>query len=66
MSKPANLQDTFLDKLQQEKRAVIIITTNGFQMRGRIAGHDQYILLLDVDGQQQLVFKSAISTIKEG
>ena len=65
MNRP-NIQEAFLDKLQQEHTTVTAITVNGFQIRGVIKGHDQYTVLLDVGGQQQLVFKSAISTIKEG
>lgn len=66
MGKSINLQEQFLDKLQQEQKPVTIVVVNGFQLRGRIVGHDQFTLLVDVDGQQQLVYKSAISTVKEG
>lgn len=66
MGKSINLQDAFLDKLQQKQGTVTVVVLNGYQQRGRIIGHDQYTILLDVDGQQQLVFKSGISTIKEG
>lgn len=60
-----DLQGQFLSRLQAERQNVILITINGFQARGQIAGHDQYTILIDVDGQQQLVYKSAVSTIKE-
>lgn len=66
MSDKTNLQEQFLDRLQQEQRPVTVIAVNGFQMKGRIIGHDQYSIKMDVDGKQQLVYKHAISTIKEG
>lgn len=66
MSKSINLQEQFLDRLKESQQRVTIITINGFQLKGTITGHDQFTLLVDVDGQQQLVFKSAVSTIKEG
>lgn len=66
MSNKINLQEQFLDHLHHGRKQVTVITTNGFQLKGRIAGHDQYTALLDVGGQQQLVFKSAVSTVKEG
>lgn len=63
-----NIQNDFLDRLKDEGRRVTIITVNGFQMKGLIISHDQYNILLDVDGRQQLVYKSAVSTVirKEG
>lgn len=57
------LQDNFLDRLRDERCRVTVITVNGFQIKGRITGHDQDTILMDVGGQQQLVYKSAISTI---
>lgn len=65
MSYKINLQMQFLDQLQQEQKPITVIMANGYQMRGRIVAHDQYTILLDVDGQQQLVFNSAVSTVKE-
>ena len=36
---------------------------NGFQMRGVITGFDAFVVTLDSDGRQQVVYKHAISTI---
>lgn len=66
MGKTTNLQEQFLDKLQQGQKSVTVVVVNGFQLKGRITGHDQYTILLDVAGVAHLVFKSAVSTIKEG
>lgn len=57
------LQSDFLGKLQQEKVPVTIITTNGFQLKGRIVAYDQFTLLVESSGKENLVYKSAVSTI---
>ena len=36
---------------------------NGFQMRGVITGFDAFVVVLDSDGRQQVIYKHAISTI---
>ena len=36
---------------------------NGFQMRGRITGFDAFVVVLDTDGKQQVIYKHAISTV---
>lgn len=59
-----NIQDGFLDRLKESQRQATLVTTNGYQMKGRIIGHDQFTILMDVDGVQNLVYKSAISTVK--
>lgn len=60
-----NLQEDFLKKLQQGRKPVTIITANGFQMKGNIIAYDQFTLLVEIAGRQNLVYKSAISTIVE-
>ena len=37
--------------------------TNGFQFKGMVKGFDNYTVVLDCDGKQNLVYKHAISTI---
>lgn len=58
-----DIQSVFLDKLQQERQTVTIITTNGYQARGQITGHDRYTVVLTGKDGQQLTYKHAISTI---
>ena len=36
---------------------------NGFQLRGVITGFDAFVVILDTDGKQQVIYKHAISTI---
>lgn len=53
----------FLNQARREKIAVTIFLTNGFQFKGIVKGFDSYVVILDSDGKQNLVYKHAISTI---
>jgi host factor-I protein len=58
-----NLQDVFLNQVRKEHIAVTIYLTNGFQLKGLVKGFDNFTVVLDTDGKQQLIYKHAISTI---
>lgn len=62
--KSINLQDYFLNQARKEKIPVTVYLTNGFQFRGLVKGFDSFtVILVDVDGRQNIVYKHAISTI---
>lgn len=63
MQNKANLQDIFLLRAKREKVPVTMFLMNGFQMRGVIDGFDTFVVVLDSDGKQQIIYKHAISTI---
>lgn len=64
MNKPnINLQDVFLNQVRKERIPVTIYLTNGFQLKGMVKGFDNFTVVLDTEGKQQLVYKHAISTI---
>jgi len=58
-----NLQDSFLNQIRKENIPVTIYLINGFQLKGMIKGFDNFTIVLDSDGKQQLVYKHAVSTI---
>ena len=58
-----NLQDTFLNRSRQERIPVTVIMVNGFHMRGEIRGFDSFVVLVDTEGKQQMIYKHAISTL---
>lgn len=58
-----NLQENFLNTARKENVPVTIHLVNGFQLKGMIRGFDQFTVVLDSMGRQQMVFKHAISTI---
>lgn len=58
-----NIQDGFLNGLRRDRIPVNIFLTNGVKLSGRIKSFDKFSLLLESDGQEQLVFKHAIATV---
>lgn len=62
MKQTINIQDTFLNQLRKENIAVTIYLVNGFQLRGHIKAFDNFTIVIDSEGKQQLVYKHAIST----
>ena len=63
MQSKLNLQDLFLLRAKRDKLPVTLFLMNGFQMRGVITGFDPFVILLDSDGRQQVIYKHAVSTI---
>ncbi|GAA0137300.1 RNA chaperone Hfq [Paenibacillus woosongensis] len=64
MNKSINIQDTFLNQLRKESIPVTVFLTNGFQIRGTIRAFDNFTIVIDSDGRQQMVYKHAISTFQ--
>jgi host factor-I protein len=58
-----NLQDVFLNQVRKERIPVTLFLTNGFQLKGTVRGFDNFTVVVETDGRQQLVYKHAISTI---
>ena len=61
--KNQNLQDIFLNALRRSKTPVTMFLVKGVKLQGIITWFDNFSLLLRRDGQSQLVYKHAISTI---
>ena len=61
--KKQNLQDTFLNSVRKSKTPLTIYLVNGVKLQGIVAWFDNFCVLLRRDGQSQLVYKHAISTI---
>ena len=57
------LQDDLLDEISSGKIPVTVFLMNGYQIKGLILDHDDVIVVLDVEGRQQIIYKHAISTI---
>ena len=63
MSEKQNLQDTFLNAVRKSKAAVTVFLVNGVKLQGHITWFDNFCVLLRREGQAQLVYKHAISTV---
>ena len=61
--KATNLQDLFLNALRRDRIPVTVYLLSGYQMRGTVQGFDSFVIMLDCDGKQSMVYKHAVSTI---
>ena len=64
--KTQNLQDLFLNALRRSKTPVTMFLVKGVKLQGIITWFDNFSVLLRRDGQSQLIYKHAISTIMPG
>lgn len=58
-----NLQDLFLNSLRRTKTPVTMFLVKGVKLQGVITWFDNFSVLLRREGQAQLIYKHAISTI---
>jgi host factor-I protein len=60
---PQNIQDGFLNTVRKEKLTVTVYLLSGVKLTGRIRSFDKYSLILESNGQEQLVFKHAVAIV---
>ncbi|NYB73570.1 RNA chaperone Hfq [Sedimentibacter hydroxybenzoicus DSM 7310] len=58
-----NLQDSFLNNVRKEKTTITIFLNNGYKLTGTVIGFDNYVVFIETDKGQQLVYKHAITSI---
>ena len=63
MAHNENFQDLFLNETRKNRTPLTVFLMNGFQLRGFITGFDQFVIVLQSDGKQQMIYKHAVSTI---
>lgn len=61
---PDGLQDSFLAAAWKQQEPMTMFLVNGVMLQGRVGGFDPFVLLLERQGQWQLVYKHAISTLQ--
>lgn len=59
----SDLHNAILSKLQRERQVVTVIITNGYQLKGRITGFDDLVIVVEIRNEQRIVYRHAISTI---
>ena len=64
--KQTSLQDLFLNQLRKNKAPVTMFLVKGVKLQGIVTSFDNFSILLRRDGQSQLVYKHAVSTIMPG
>jgi host factor-I protein len=62
-ARQASLQDSFLNLLRKNKTPVTMFLVKGVKLQGIVTWFDNFSILLRRDGQSQLVYKHAVSTI---
>ena len=59
----AELQDIVLNSVRKNRIPVTMHLTNGVPLKGLIRGFDSFVVLLESEGKQQMIYKHAISTV---
>lgn len=57
-----NIQDSFIESLENHKIPVSIFLVNGIKLHGVIVGFDEQVMMLK-NGMTQMVYKHAVSTV---
>ena len=63
MSHTELYQDQFLNQARKSRTPLTVFLMNGFQLRGVITGFDPFVIVIQSDGKQQMIYKHAVSTI---
>ena len=63
MSKQNNYQDKYLKTLKKKELKVVIYLVNGVRLTGKITGFDNFVIIVDTNTGQQMVYKHAVSTL---
>ena len=58
-----NIQDVFLNQARKENVPITVHLVNGFQIKGTVRSFDNFTVIIEGMGKQQLIYKHAISTI---
>ncbi|UYX55595.1 RNA chaperone Hfq (plasmid) [Bacillus thuringiensis] len=59
-----SLQEQLLQEAFQKRKDITLILLKGLHVKGMIRGFDTYSVLMEFEGNQQLIYKHAISTIR--
>jgi len=61
-----NIQDELIEEFKRKGATITLFLTRGNRITGKVLDHDKYTILLEVEGQPNLIYKHAISTIVQG
>jgi host factor-I protein len=62
----SNIQDEFFNRARRDAHPVTIFLTNGKKLQGRIRAFDKFTVVVEINRQEQMIFKHAISTVALG
>lgn len=66
MEKNTSVQDEYIEELKRKGATITVFLTRGNRITGKIIDHDKYTVLIEVEGEPNLIYKHAISTIVQG
>ncbi len=66
VEKNNSIQDEFIEEFKKKNATITVFLTRGNRITGKVIDHDKYTILLEVDGQPNLIYKHAVSTIIQG
>jgi host factor-I protein len=64
LGQPANIQDVFLNFARRDRLSVTLHLMDGRHFEARIKNFDKFAVVVEVEGNDQLIFKHAIATIE--
>jgi host factor-I protein len=59
-----NIQDLFLNTVRRDRTTITIYLNNGYKLTGSVTGFDNYVIIMETDRGQQLIYKHAITSIR--
>jgi len=63
MSTTENRQDLYLNTVRKNRTPVTVFLVNGYQLHGIVTSFDAFVVFLDTEARQQMIYKHAISTV---
>lgn len=64
MKQAENIQDVFLNRARKAQLPLTIHMVNGYQINHAvIQGYDSFVILIEAEGKQMLLYKHSVSTI---
>jgi RNA-binding protein Hfq len=63
LNQQINIQDHLLNEAKVNKNEITVYLMNGYKIKGKIIGFDNFIIVLDSEGKEMIIYKHAISTI---
>ena len=64
MANKYDLQNNLLNYVKENEIPLIVYLTNGFQLRGKVLGFDNFTIIIKENDKEKLIYKHAISTIE--
>ncbi|MCF8001708.1 MAG: RNA chaperone Hfq [Halanaerobiales bacterium] len=56
-------QDKLLNEARKNEDKIKMYLVSGNQLEGTIAGFDNFVVILNINGKQHMIYKHAISTV---